>query len=460
MGTHLHYIRHNFLTCIILILSSIAYFEVMAQEMEMNIVNEETGTGNNTTYSTTEVEDIESGDPADQDIQLVPLDGPPSSISLEPIEQSNEFAGAPPLPGTLRILAEEEAPKSYVIQAGDTLFDICDQLLDEATYWPKLWSMNPSIKNPHFIWPGTVLRFYPGDDLMPPFLQVESDQDLNPLFGDGLDGADLVKAPLPESADEPIYAIDPIEVVDSTQISVNSEDYIFVARPQIEYRHNVVIPAFVYSEEQEELATFVTGLEGQMNMGVSKRGLVELNQDVSVGKRYTMLRYEKELSNPLTGDFVGYKYLNVGSVIVEELIPEDDRAVIKVLTSEFGIQTNDILVNYVSSVRTIDLSNEIVSARTAESTIIDFGNPNSLIGGEGYFVVFDNPSIPAGSNVSLFKATDSFAIKNVDYIPKRLIDVGVAKILDNTDAASLGYILKASSYLSVGDRTTPENIIE
>ena len=106
---------------------------------------------------------------------------PPNSVNLDPVPEPNEFSGVPPMPGTLRLMAVGEAPTQYTVQEGDTLFDICDQLLDEETYWPKLWSLNPNIKNPHFIYPGMILRFYPGDDLLPPFLEVENENDLVPI---------------------------------------------------------------------------------------------------------------------------------------------------------------------------------------------------------------------------------------------------------------------------------------
>jgi hypothetical protein len=99
-------------------------------------------------------------------------DIPLGSFSASPLE--NDFAGAPPLPGTVRALADGEAPEDYTIEEGDTLIDICDQLLDEPGYWPKLWSLNPEIKNPHFIFPLMHLRFYPGDDDVPPYLQFQS----------------------------------------------------------------------------------------------------------------------------------------------------------------------------------------------------------------------------------------------------------------------------------------------
>ena len=126
-------------------------------------------------------------------------DVPLSKMKLEPIPLPNEFSGAPPISESLGVFGAGEAPSHYVIQEGDTLFDICDQLLDEPEYWPKLWSMNPEIRNPHYIWPGMVLRFYPGDDALPPFLEIQDEESLEPVI---LEGEylveDLVKAPLPK----------------------------------------------------------------------------------------------------------------------------------------------------------------------------------------------------------------------------------------------------------------------
>lgn len=107
-------------------------------------------------------------------------------INAQPLIESNDFLGAPMVPGTMRYLAEGEAPEVYVVESGDTLFDICSQLLDEGAYWPKLWSMNPQIKNPHFIWPGMTLVFYPGNKDNPPFLEVAQDQDIVPIDKGGI----------------------------------------------------------------------------------------------------------------------------------------------------------------------------------------------------------------------------------------------------------------------------------
>ncbi len=53
---------------------------------------------------------------------------------------------------------QEDAPKTYVVKRGDTLWDISGIFLKEPWLWPKLWRMNPDINNPHLIFPGDKLR--------------------------------------------------------------------------------------------------------------------------------------------------------------------------------------------------------------------------------------------------------------------------------------------------------------
>lgn len=47
----------------------------------------------------------------------------------------------------------------YIIVVGDTLWSISEKFLDSPTYWPKIWSLNPYITNPHLIYPGNEIKF-------------------------------------------------------------------------------------------------------------------------------------------------------------------------------------------------------------------------------------------------------------------------------------------------------------
>jgi len=48
-------------------------------------------------------------------------------------------------------------PETYVVQSGDTLWDIAAMFLRDPWYWPEIWQINPQVENPHLIFPGDIL---------------------------------------------------------------------------------------------------------------------------------------------------------------------------------------------------------------------------------------------------------------------------------------------------------------
>ena len=55
------------------------------------------------------------------------------------------------------LAVKADAPQTYVVVKGDTLWDISAMYLDSPWLWPRLWQINPEIDNPHLIYPGDKL---------------------------------------------------------------------------------------------------------------------------------------------------------------------------------------------------------------------------------------------------------------------------------------------------------------
>lgn len=76
-----------------------------------------------------------------------------SSIMLPLFFSLNAAADADYKPLAVKV----DAPQTYVVVQGDTLWDISAMYLDSPWLWPRLWQINPEIENPHLIYPGDKL---------------------------------------------------------------------------------------------------------------------------------------------------------------------------------------------------------------------------------------------------------------------------------------------------------------
>lgn len=61
-----------------------------------------------------------------------------------------------------------ELPEYHTVKTGDTLWDLSKTFLNDPWAWPTVWSYNPQITNPHWIYPGDRVRLWPPGAAAPP----------------------------------------------------------------------------------------------------------------------------------------------------------------------------------------------------------------------------------------------------------------------------------------------------
>jgi len=77
-------------------------------------------------------------------------------------------------------------PELHVVRRGDTLWDICFLYFNDPWQWPKIWSYNAQITNPHWIYPGDLVRLLPRGVFAQASPEPEAGPDATPSQADAL----------------------------------------------------------------------------------------------------------------------------------------------------------------------------------------------------------------------------------------------------------------------------------
>ncbi len=378
---------------------------------------------------------------------------------MKKITEPNLFAGAAPNPGTLRNLASGEAPEEYLVQEGDTLFDICDQLVDEPDYWPKLWAFNPTIENPHFVYPGMRLRFYPGDDKSPPFLQVITEDDILPVAKGAINEAELVREDISGMLMKSEIP-DPTKILDPKDLdAIVRLDNLFIMSGGTYSSATIplILPGFVVADELSKLGEVIGGSAGSQLADKDQQIVMEKDLGLEVGTTYSVVRRGPKVKNS-EGDTIGYRYDFVAQIRVTDQDKSDTDAYRgDVLFNRIGVEPGDLVVPY-RSVRRAVPSRVVPDAKGIQQEVVNFTESWMEIGGKGTFVFLDQSKAKLEEKKT-YKILQDIRVAAPESMKKKLpsSDNKVANvyILDASGSAALGMITNDSLEVRLGDRISP-----
>ncbi len=369
-----------------------------------------------------------------------------AAADAEGVPPPNEFSGAPPLPGTLKNLASGEAPAEYRIELGDTLYDICAQLLAEAAYWPKLWAMNDKIKNPHFVYPDFVLQFFPGDASRPPAIGIVGLEELAPegnLASEELVAEETEKL-FKDDDESDLELLNPEDIVVPPEVRELFRDFVAVVAEAT----LVQLPALILPEKIAAVGEIVGGKDEAHGIQDDRYGFVR-GAELESGRVYTLLRYRGSVSNGLRHH--GYRYDFIANIRVEDFTGDKGIAQAQVFSSVSLARVGDLVVEYRARSRKVPLTG--TEGGNARGKIISFTHNGQRVGAMGdiAFLVGDVGNDFSKDQVLKIFKSGAFRGGLLQAKYDAAQEIGALQIIDVTDDVAISYIVDSSQEIMLGD---------
>ncbi|HEY5666508.1 MAG TPA: LysM domain-containing protein [Gammaproteobacteria bacterium] len=324
-------------------------------------------------------------------------------------------------------------PDTYVVQPGDTLWDIASMFLRDPWYWPEIWQINPQVANPHLIFPGDILSLAYLDDGSPAIRLTRGNG------GGGLEAGPTERLSpriRAEAIEEAIPAI-PYETLRA-----------FLSRP------SVLDPSQL--DELPYLFAHPDGLMSSAGRNVYVRGT-----DAARGSVFSLVHQGETLVDPDDGHVLGYQGLYVGEGRVER---SGDPATVFLTDTAREAQIGDFLmveeqtipINFFPSAPSEPVEGRIVSVLDGVSII-----------GQFQVIVLNRGTrhgIQPGHVLSVYQTgeivTDTTRINGFDREEVRLPDelAGTTMVFRVFDRMSYALVMEATREIRVLDTVTnPES---
>lgn len=315
------------------------------------------------------------------------------------------FISLLPLLVPLAAGAQSEKPTVYVVKKGDTLWGLSDRFLQDPFYWPNLWARNQVITNPHLIYPGQRVRIYP-DRIE--FIEAEA--------------APVTPPPSQE------------QVVQERIFTLSGSE------------------GFLLETELNPAGTILQADHNRLIVGQEDTVYTDLGTELGAkpGDNYSIIKKVKKVFHPVTGSFIGYKYLPLGKLEMVDIEARSSRAIIT--NSYLEISPGDILTPYRSERREValkaadkNLDGYIIESRMGNITIgnndvvyLDMGKTQGVEVGNMLYVVRDVP------------LDKTYVKRDAAPLPQQVL--GALVVVDVSDNTSTALVIKSVETIYLGDK--------
>ena len=329
------------------------------------------------------------------------------------------------------VVYEPEHPQTYIVQEGDTLWDISSVFLRDPWFWPEIWFKNPQVENPHLIYPGDTLAIvYVGGERR---IQVLARGEQGSVLAQTEGGLKVVK-------------INP-------RVRTQSIDTTIPSIPIESIRHLLQRPMIIDEDTLNGSAYVLSSLDNHLINAINDKLYVrKLDTTKGIG-RYHIYRPNRALFDPITNELLGYEALYVGE---SRLLLRGDPASVRVTNSEREILRNDRVMpmdnssferdffpkppsSYVSG-EIVALVDSISKSGAFQTIAINLGNRDGVESGNILRIRRNGDIIPDKN-----EKDPQFTVKLPDE------QIGMAMVIRSFEKLSYALIMEADMPISIQD---------
>jgi hypothetical protein len=235
------------------------------------------------------------------------------------------------------VAAQTQDYKDYIIQKGDTLWDISQKELNDSFLWPKVWKENPQIKNPDEIYPKQKIR-------IPLYLlqkevqvtKVEKKPEVRPKIME----------------EKPVEKI--IEPVKKKEYLVNKR---------------LLIASGYIADSVHSVGKIIDSPSERTVFGKDDYAYISTDNPVNVGDKFYIICSLGKVTHPKTGRNLGFLIEILG---IAQVVGKENNDVKVIITDSYGeISTGSLLDNFyeieaplaIETPRKPDINGYIVATR-------------------------------------------------------------------------------------------------